>query len=482
MECDDSKRVTLLEPESRGGEIASSGFEFQDYFLVTKIPQFLSFQGFTALAHESIADLEVKYFMPGAGEKIEAFEVKDHYVPPKEFWDEMERFQRIDSQNSKLYLWFTFISNSISTDIHPLINGLRRLRSPYSFYPENSSIIESSHEAFKDIVLHMGKDENMANFLFRKVLVDPNWNQHEQFIGIFYGEFVRSFPQYEYIPYNKIKRIYENLLNFVISNKNKSINRIELESQILSIIEQESQISLKPIVINTLIKNDNKLEKEICLNWESFFGGDDRIFPPAEQWNQILIGELKETKNWILQNSNSREIHILGNRRISASIALGHTFSAVSGFSLELNVKGEFLRTDSHPDNSTPEYPLSVTTPIFENNESNKLAVAVGIMGDISEEVKNYLSAEGKCNQPLLTIISDKPISSASQANLAVRSIKGYLSDALTKGNIETIDLFFAGPSFLALFLGHRLNATSKIQCYEWMGPNKYTPTCLLKN
>lgn len=482
MASSNPKPVSLVERESTGGEIASSGFDFQDNYLVTKIPHFLSFQGFTALTQESILDIEAKYFVPGVGEKIEGFEVKDHQVTPKEFWEEMERFQLINSENPDLYLFFTLVSPNTSKEIHPLINKLRRIRDPYHFYPEDSKLIENSYEVFKDTVLGMEKDEKMADFLFRKVLIEPTWNPHEQVVGVFCDEFVKYFPQYETISHSTIKNIYPNLLEFIKFRKNKPIYRLELERHILSSIEEKSQVLSKSIVINTLIKNKNKLEKEFCFNWESFFGGDGRVFPSAEQWNQTLIRELKETKNWISQNSNSRDIRLFGNRRISASLALGHTFSAVSGFSLEINIGDESFRTDSHPDNSTPEYPLSVISAIFENNESKRLAVAIGIMRDISEEVKNYLSAEGKYNQPLLNILSDKPISSASQANLAVRNIKGYLSDALVKGNIEIIDLFFAGPSFLALFLGHRLNATSKVQCYEWTGPNKYTPTCLLKN
>jgi hypothetical protein len=478
MGCNnESKTVSLLEPESRGGDIASSGFEFQENYLVTKIPHFLSFQGFIVLTYESIGDIEVKYFAPGVGEKIEAFEVKDHHVTPKEFWEEMERFQKINSENSDLYLWFTLVSPSISKEIHPLINGLRRIRNPYHFYPENSSIIESSYEAFKNIVLGMEKDEKMADFLFRKVLFDSNWNPHEQVVGVFCEEFVKNFPQYDVLSHNSIKNIYPNLLDFIKPRKNKLIYRIELERQILDTIKEKSQISSKPIVINTLTKNKNKIEKELCFNWESFFGWNGRKYPPTEQWNEILISELEETKRWISNNYDIKEIHLLGNRRISTSLALGFVFSAVSGYSLELKIKDNLFRTDSHPNDSTPEYPLSSS---FENKQSDRLAIAIGIMKDIKEEVTNYLSVEGNRNESILTITSDQPITSDRQANLAVREIKKLISDTLVGGNFETIDLFFAGPSFLALFLGHRMNATAKIQCYEWIRPNKYVPTCLL--
>jgi SMODS-associated and fused to various effectors sensor domain len=42
---------------------------------------------------------------------------------------------------------------------------------------------------------------------------------------------------------------------------------------------------------------------------------------------------------------------------------------------------------------------------------------------------------------------------------------------------VATLPLI-AGPAFLALLLGHRINATAPIQSYEWVGSGKYVPTC----
>lgn len=62
------------------------------------------------------------------------------------------------------------------------------------------------------------------------------------------------------------------------------------------------------------------------------------------------------------------------------------------------------------------------------------------------------------------------------------RKLKELISQVLLDGKFTKIDLFFAGPSHVALFLGHRLNATAPIQCYEWVGSAKYVPTCLLRS
>lgn len=59
-----------------------------------------------------------------------------------------------------------------------------------------------------------------------------------------------------------------------------------------------------------------------------------------------------------------------------------------------------------------------------------------------------------------LHIEGRQPIVMPQQANLAVRNIKNHISDAVESTGAKQVDLFIAGPSFLALFLGHRLNAT----------------------
>jgi hypothetical protein len=81
---------------------------------------------------------------------------------------------------------------------------------------------------------------------------------------------------------------------------------------------------------------------------------------------------------------------------------------------------------------------------------------------------------------PSLHLKGQDPIVSPEQANLAVRDIKERLSNALHRTGAQQIDLFFAGPAFLALFLGHRLNATAPTQCYEHIETGHYVPTCRL--
>src|SRR5690349_10327354 len=87
---------SLLEPESRGGDTADSGLSFQEQVTLAYLPAWLAQDGFTAIIREAIGDTEAKFFVPGHGFAIDLLEVKNHALPPAEFWREIERFQKLD--------------------------------------------------------------------------------------------------------------------------------------------------------------------------------------------------------------------------------------------------------------------------------------------------------------------------------------------------------------------------------------------------
>jgi hypothetical protein len=69
---------------------------------------------------------------------------------------------------------------------------------------------------------------------------------------------------------------------------------------------------------------------------------------------------------------------------------------------------------------------------------------------------------------------------SAEHANKAATALKNAILAALSRTGSTHVDLFFAGPAFLALSLGHRINALATVRCYEWKSRGVYVPTCEL--
>ena len=174
-----------------------------------------------------------------------------------------------------------------------------------------------------------------------------------------------------------------------------------------------------------------------------------------------------------------RYIVLSGNRRLSVSLALGFVFSAVSGFSVAMMYRGDVWATDAHPQRTTPAYPL-IQAGACEDAHGDRLVVSIGILRDIANDVESNLGHHSLTGMPILHLKGEGPIVSPEQANLIVRDIKERLSKALQHTRARQIDLFFAGPAFLALFLGHRLNATAPVQCYEHVETGCFVPTCRL--
>jgi hypothetical protein len=106
------------------------------------------------------------------------------------------------------------------------------------------------------------------------------------------------------------------------------------------------------------------------------------------------------------------------------------------------------------------------------------LIVAIGIPRDIRQAVVNYARKKGAKAFPMLNITYLRPVETANQANSIVADTKTLMLEALSFTGANRIHLFCAVPSFIALLLGHRLNATASIQCYEYVAPDSYVPTC----
>lgn len=475
---------SLLEAQSQGGDTAETGFDFQTNLMLCKIPLWLSFEGFDSLIREGVADFEMKFFSPTEGITREGLEAKNHHIAPKEFWDEIERFKEMDEGSPRTFGKFTICCVGISDELKPLINGLRRLRDPIPFYDEASGVVSNSYTDYLERVRKLGKNDDVAKFLYDKVLIEPFWNllSDEQITkGIFQEQLVRHLPEYENLPGREIAKIYPCLLDLLRSHKARPITRQKLEQAINAGIGEQYRMPAKPVTITTETEELTQQEKSLQFEWAVFFGGSARQYPPSNEWNKLLIPQLDKTLKWIKENRSTRRLELKGSRRISSAIAFGYQFSAVAGFNVNMDYRGETWSTDDHPDSETLDYPIST---LYREGTGDSLVVTIGIMkNQLASEVERFLEGGQTVNlpTPMLNIYSDKPVISAKQANMAVNKIKKEIQQVASKNVTKKIELFYAGPTHLALFLGHRFNTLPPIQCYEWVSNNSYVPTCYLQ-
>ncbi len=473
------RKPSLLEPQAKGGETAELGFSFQQSVLLARLPLWLSYDGFEAMIRESVGDTEAKFFVPGYGFVRELLEAKNHEVGPAEFWKEIDRFRELDAGSPGTFGWFTLVSAGIAPSLRGLMNGLRRIRSPFDFYDFDSGIFQQSYQEYLRIVQRLGKSEDSARFLFGKVLIESDLSMAQRHGEIlFVSSLTNHLPQYQNLRSPALKDIY-NAVRFLIESRlNKPVTRSELEATITALLSSEERPSSVAIRMLTTTKQDQGSDfAGLRFDWTDFWGGDSRQYPPLVEWNERLMGSLLETRDWITRNRTDRLISLAGDRRLSAMIAIGAVFSAVAGFSVQTNHRGSDWSTSAYPDATTPPYPITVE---LSEAAGPNLVVTVGILRRVNDEVIPGLSSHGLNGASILQMHGDQPIVSPEQANELAQAIKAAVAGALVKTKSQRLHLFYAGPSYLALFLGHRLNATAPVQCYERVAVGEYVPTTRL--
>lgn len=124
-------------------------------------------------------------------------------------------------------------------------------------------------------------------------------------------------------------------------------------------------------------------------------------------------------------------------------MALGSVFSAVSGFSINIEGRGNSIWvTDAHPNDQTPGCDFKVD---FEDGDCEQLIVTIGITRDsIANEVTAYLEGGKQSEFAKQHLYTGSPITSSEQANLVVNKLKKEIKSAVIKTGAGKVYLFYA--------------------------------------
>ncbi len=471
--------LSLLAPQATGGDIAEGGFQYQTNWIIARVPRWLAQDGFTEMIREALGDVEAKFFEPGVNMRREFVEYKNHHLSSGKFWEEIENFWKKNRQAPNSYRRFVLTCTSVSAEIKPMINALRRVRDAYPFYDGAMEIQDTSYNHFVEVVTKRNKSEDLADFLFSKVDFEIDLKDAEDHnMELFRETLLRHFPTFTDLPVKVSNLAYLHLSELIRSRKNQPIYRQDLEDAIWKEVKEKDK-SKHYIKIHTLHDENADIGPEGCLqfDWKVVFGGVNRNFPSEEVWNRTVFCELKTTKDWVVETIRSRQILLSGHRRLSASIAIGSIFSAVSGFTIGIQTKDGIWWTNSHAKENTTDYHWDQSICGESNDE---IAVGISILKDTANaDVERYLETK-HFHGKRLYLYSNAALQSDEQTNVAVQKAKSIIQEMISRTQAKKIHLFFAGPAQFALFLGHRLNTLGEIQCYEWVSVDRYVPTVLI--
>lgn len=476
------KRPTYTDKAATGGDINSRGIEYQKAYMLANLPHWLAHSAFSAVTYELVGDIEVKYFDPEVGEVIDFYQVKGYDLKPAELFGIIGDFQNKVTEGP--FRHFYVVCGGLSRDARPVASALDRIRrqapeDAAAFYPPGTALESNTVADFIAQVVKRGNTEMLARFMLSKVRLDSQHVVNESSAEALFSQTLKGYcPEVNDLPGRQLQTIYQRVRALIEGRRSQPISR----GQIISAITDSGELalpSLEQLEIRTLHNETPYRGNAVALPWQPFFGGSERSYPVADEWTEILLGQLGRLKEWLEASASTRNLRLTGQRRLSANIAFGWAFPAVGGYNISHEHRADMWRTDRHPTSDTPAYPFSVC---FSPGEGEVLLVSVRIgPNKIDEEVKRAATLLGLNGAPYLELHATDPLTRADQINVAVNNVKASLADALKESSARTIHLFLATPATFALFLGHRLNGVTSVQCYERRAPAEYAPTCLLK-
>lgn len=470
--------LSLMTPEARGGDIAEGGFRSQDHLTLARIPGWLAEDGFTGMIREAHGDAEASFYVPGTGLTREFVEYKDYEIQPADLRKEVARFRRMAEKTGKAYRRFVLSSRGHSPQLRPVHAALERVRGALPFYADVPAITNASYVDYENAASKVDLDGDAARFLFEKVVLEPDAPAGETLAAALFDEAMRrTFPSTADASGRQMVSARQALADLVVSHKARPVSRTQILEAIAGGLPHiASALLAAPLQLHTSIgAAEDRPQGSILMNLTAFFGGDTRQYPPPAEWDRQVIGELAAFRDWVVTSGRPRSILLSGNRRLSASVAIGRVLSAVAGFRVAMQYRGEEWRTDSYGPSNEKLYPWREE---YQTGEASggELAVGIGILNDVQPAVSAHLDRSG-AGIARLFLFSADPLTSDAHANEAANLAKAAIQRALQRSGGRRISLFLATPAHFALFLGHRLNATAPVTCHE-RGEGHYVVTC----
>ena len=461
---------SLHDAESRGGEYAQSGFQYQDAYVIGSIPRWLAADGFAQVQQEAMGDVETSFFIPGRGMTYELAQVKNQSVSFSELKRVIKCFVELDRGGE--FTALKIVAPSFAKNVQPIINTLATMKSRYRDY-EGIGLGRQSMLKFKEQAAKLtDDDEDISEFLINKVdfcVVESDGD------GAYRKNRSHYFPVFDNCPGSVVSIGLSRLRHLIHTTKDRPISRKTIEDCLYSV---DRAPALPPINV-AFEQPENTEQRPLVFDMDRFFDFDAQRYPTVQDWKEILLPELKEARKQI---KNYRQIRTVRMRKhaISSALAFGWVFSAVAEFEIEIEHNGKIWTTAAHSNEDVPDYDSRIVASV--NSEEQNLVVSIGILKDISSDVDSLLA--GRCLEQAsrLNIVGEMPIAGCEQANAVVNEFKRAIDKAVKSlPACSMIHLFYSGPVHFAALLAHRLNALPPVQCYEWNKTDRvYRHACQL--
>lgn len=474
---------SLLSPESTGGIVGGSGFDFQTRYAACHLPLWMLDASFHQLFFEGTGDIDVRYVDGGASRRIH-IQVKDHNVTPAEFKSVLEAFQKIDAGLPGVYEQFVLACPSVSAALRPIENGLARLRGAKPFYDDIPSVLSDTSRELTDRIQRAGLGI-FNDLLVKKIHFDighGDLHKDDRAIEIFVARLL-DLPAYATSMRKMVQPAFAELLRALDANRGQVLDR-RLAEEILHRAVRVSNEPSQAVVlsIHNWTKEKYRIPADHELDWSSHFDRATRRVPTPDVWKDQLVPELRGLQKRILVERPERLIRFQGKCALSTGILLGSTFPKVGGWSFELEQPpaNAVWRSDA---TAAPAYRL--TEEILQGSaEGTDIVVGLNATGDGRAEMSKFIGSSGRPPKAYLFLsaadLSSRSIASQEEAVAFAIEARERLAALLKRYGLSNTRMFFYGPFALAVFLGQRLTSVGSVKLFEYQNPG-YVPSCSLE-
>lgn len=478
---------SLLTPENRGGAVGQKGFNFQDAYIASRVPEWLSDPEFSALLKEGSGDVEIKF--DGSEYRRDLYQVKDHLVKDSEFREVIDKFYQKQVSASATWRYFVFACRGFLNKGESLRSAIETFRGAAPMYGKKDPPLINTKREIDEKLKKLGLENVPSDFLIQKVKFDTDLGdmRTDQRLGDqFVGTVERCLPQYA--GNLGLRNVYGVLKNKINEAIRITIGRIEIDGLFREAVAKFPERARQDGVTLRLYHwEDTPFDLsnswDILLDWSEYFDINTRRVPGAEIWSSKLIPELEDAQKRIRANSDLRLIKFFPSACLSAGIAVGWSFSEVKGYTIRVPQRNDIWQT-----NCSPSASEKLNSTILEGDSlSRELVVQLSIVADVSFKVDKFLEKHQQNFRARLTLAADSGLASNITGPTALEyayKIKHAIRNAVDKFACQKIHLFYAGPLALAVFIGWQFNAMhAPVQCYEAQSLEEgYRPSCLLES
>jgi len=464
---------TLTDRAGKGGVVAQDGFDYQIWDAISRVPGWLRNPVFDGVTLEGLEDFEARFFAPHSPHSyvLDRFQAKSGELTRSGFIEVVESFQKFDSAFPDVARVQTLVTPRLPTKIGWVAADTDRVRRARPFYAPFAKVTGASDAKLsQDLADEFGRD--LGTYIADCVEVAcRHFSARGAAQAMFVAALADEFAHLVLDP-RGAAQAFDQLLLLANRSRGLMITRRQLIDTIQSCIgEQLSNDTCVPLHI----RSDRSGEQPTCLEIDaSAFSGSAAGFPRSERWQSDIVDALVSSAQWAHRRGANR-IHLIGSLRLTTAMAVGWAFRSTNGFEVEHQLQSGVWSTDASPDHR-PRLAWDIRVP--DRLVGGRLIVGIGVLRNPLPDV---LASTGADANSVLAAYCSTPIADAGQQQCCAHDLKAAIARAAADLRAQAIDLFIAGPSSLAVALGHRWNAMPVTQLHEFVVTDRrYTPTARL--